>query len=254
MVLLLRTLGVPAHLVNGFAGGRPNEIGGFLEVTRSDAHTWVEVRYARAGWVRYDPTPPDLRARPVPALSFSERVRQLASTVELWWFQRVVGFDRADQIHALKRAWLAWQAARQGERTASADAHAPRRSPEWHEALGRAAPWGAVALLAALGLGWRRRRSLGPGKLPADYARALRLLARRGLVRDPATTARAFAQTVSAQQPPAVATPFEALTEAYLAERFGGWVHPARGVSLAALRGALRRTRAPLSFRPGTRS
>ena len=64
MVVLARALGLPARLVNGFAGGRENGIGGFVELTRSDAHTWVEVHFERAGWVRYDPTPPDLRARP----------------------------------------------------------------------------------------------------------------------------------------------------------------------------------------------
>ena len=32
MVVLARASGLPARLVNGFAGGRPNEVGGFTEV------------------------------------------------------------------------------------------------------------------------------------------------------------------------------------------------------------------------------
>jgi transglutaminase-like putative cysteine protease len=246
MVVLLRTLGIPARLVNGFAGGMQNEIGGFLEITRSDAHTWVEVHYARAGWVRYDPTPPDLRARPAVSLSFSEQMRQLASALELWWFQRVVGFDRSDQIRALKRAWLAWRAARQEHAEAPAPEH--RRAPERErldlsELLRPLLPWLLVAGVALSGLAWRRRRGDDPSRPPVAYAKALRLLARRGLRRDPATTARAFAARVSAEQPTAVAAAFERLTEAYLAERFGGRAPGAAALALDKLRASMRGSR-----------
>ena len=166
---------LPARLVNGFAGGAENAIGGFLEITRSDAHTWVEVHYAEAGWVRYDPTPPDLRARPAVSLSLSEQMRQLASALELWWFQRVVGFDRSDQIRALKRAWLAWRAARekQAERGAvpSHDSSLPRSTrPEFGTALRPLLPWLALAGFALASLAWRRRRSGDPSQPPAAYA------------------------------------------------------------------------------------
>src|SRR4030095_9458178 len=88
-------------------------------IAQSDAHAWVEIHYERAGWVRYDPTPADLRARAEPPLSLRDRIVDLASAIELWWFQRVVGFDRSDQIDALKRAWLAWHGRR-------SEADAPR--------------------------------------------------------------------------------------------------------------------------------
>jgi transglutaminase-like putative cysteine protease len=237
MVLLVRSLGIPARIVNGFAGGRDNPIGGFLEVTRSDAHTWVEVRYARAGWVAYDPTPADLRARPAAAVSLSERARQLASAVELWWFQRVVGFDRADQVNGLKQMWLAWQAARgdRGPRAVAPSAGAGLdRIPVPVAALGA-----LVAAFAALALARGRRRRTDRA-LPAWYARALRLLARRGYRRAPAVTARAFARQVREREPAAVATAFDALTEAYLAQRFGGR-EAAGEAHLAALRAGLSR-------------
>ncbi len=235
MVLLARSVGIPARLVNGFAGGRENTIGGFLEVARSDAHSWVEVHYERASWVRYDPTPPDLRARPVVALSLSERLRELSSAMELWWFQRVVGFDRADQIQALKRAWIAWRDARSGgarrrarEAAGFADAAADASTP-WQAAL-----WAApLALALAAGTRWRRRRR--PSPLPPAYARALRLLARRGLVRSATATAREFAAEVDARQPAAVATAFRALSESYLAERFGERPAASHAAELRAL-------------------
>jgi hypothetical protein len=242
MVLLARELGLPARLVNGFAGGRENPIGGFVEVTRSDAHAWVEVHYVDAGWVRYDPTPPDLRARPELALSFAARLHDVGSAVELWWFQRIVGFDRADQIKALKGAWLAWRGARgpgRGRREAARrerggfglDASVP-----WREGVIVAGCGGALALLLwQLG---RRARRRDP--LPATYARALRLLARRGLVRDAATTARAFAARAAEALPPDAAAAFAGLTETYLAERFGGRDAEASAVHLHCLRRALR--------------
>ena len=77
--------------------------------------------------------------------------------------------------------------------------------------------------------------------MPRFYEEALRLLGRKGLVRDPATTARAFASLAGAELSPAAARSFAALTESYLAERFGG--HPAVTVQaeLRALRDSLRR-------------
>jgi len=253
MVVLLRSLSLPARLVNGFAGGRENRIGDFLELSRSDAHAWVEVHYEGVGWVRYDPTPADLRARPLPASSLSERARELASALELWWYQRVVGFDRADQIRAAQRAWLAWKGRRRGaERPADPGSRAwgAARAPSWLAPL-----LGAGGLLAAAGLGLLRRRACRRDALPAGYAQALRLLARRGLLRAPAATARSFASEVEARLGAPVGAPFHALTEAYLAERFGGRAAPAPPRALAELRAALaRRGRASATGRARRRS
>ena len=220
MVLMARTLGIPARLVNGFAGGRENRIGGFVELTRSDAHAWVEVHYANAGWVRYDPTPPDLRIRAQAALPLAARLRELGSALELWWFQRVVGFDRSDQIAAVKRAWIAWK---RPEQRARARAHGSafswrfERELPWREAAGLGL---CLATLGALAWALARRRRRRAA-LPRAYAQALRSLARRGLVRAPAATARAFAAQVCRGVPGAGGEAFVQLTEAYLAARFG---------------------------------
>jgi hypothetical protein len=253
MVVLARSLGIPARLVNGFAGGRENRIGGFVELRRSDAHSWVEVHYARAGWVAYDPTPPDRRALQTAALSLRGRAAELASALELWWYQRVVGFDRSDQIATLKRAWLAWQ----GE---NGPDEGVERAPEraWAAIRPGVEGWQRAALaLAALGaaglLGLRRRR-LGAGSgVPRAYRDALRLLARRGLVREPGATARGFARRVALERPGGAALAFDALTESYLAERFGGRRPSAGEAELGALRRGLRRGRASGGERRGRR-
>ena len=205
--------------MNGFAGGRTNEIGGFVVLAQSDAHAWVEIHYERAGWVRYDPTPADLRARAGPALSFGERVADLASALELWWFQRVVGFDRSDQIDVMKRAWLAWQG-----RVSESDPPRAERARAWRAVLDRGnAVIGLVvgSALAGAAVLVARRGSGRPGAAHPCYARALRLLARRGLVREAGATARVFAREVAVALPSPAATAFSELTEAYLCERFG---------------------------------
>jgi transglutaminase-like putative cysteine protease len=242
MVLLARELEIPSRLVNGFAGGRQNAIGGFVELTRSDAHAWVEVHYDAAGWVRYDPTPPDLRVRPVVAPSFSASLRELGSALELWWFQRVVGFDRSDQIAALRGAWLAWK----GE-DGSGGSLRSRRSRAGF-AMDDSRPWREGAIVATCGLllvvtiTWLLRRLWGEDALPSAYASALRELARRGLVRGPSTTARDFAAEAGTALPPGAAAAFSSLTEAYLAARFGGREPGRSRADLVALRSGLRAT------------
>ena len=239
MVVLAREVGLHARLVNGFAGGQENRIGGFIELTRSDAHTWVEVHYARAGWVRYDPTPADLRARPEPTLSFAHQLSQLGSALELWWYQSVLGFDRSDQIHAARNAWLAWQNASGGHEAAKSSGQSLlarlRENVAWQEIV-------ALLAYAAGGIVLQRRfarRSHG-ASLPAEYAAALKLLARRGLVRSAQQTARDFVIAVAAAHPGAAAGAFERLTQGYLAQRFGGRPAAPAPRELRALREALR--------------
>jgi hypothetical protein len=241
MVVLAREVGLHARLVNGFAGGQENRIGGFVELTRSDAHTWVEIHFARAGWVRYDPTPPDLRARPELALSLATQLRQLGSALELWWYQSVLGFDRSDQVHAAKNAWLAWQSAKRARREAGgggAALLAQLREIPWRE---------AAALLACLvtagALVYRVRRRRRSAALPADYAAALRLLARRGLVRSAQQTADDFLARVAAAHPGPAHAAFRRLTRSYLAQRFGGRPAVPATDELRVLRSALARRR-----------
>jgi hypothetical protein len=57
MVVLLRSLGVPARLSAGYGSGDYNAITGFYEVRANDAHAWVEVYFPDYGWVPFDPTP-----------------------------------------------------------------------------------------------------------------------------------------------------------------------------------------------------
>jgi hypothetical protein len=222
MVVLARSAGLPARLVNGFAGGVPNEVGGFVEVSRADAHAWVEIHFERAGWVRFDPTPPSLRLRSAEALSLWARLSQIGSAVELWWFQRVVDFDSADQIRALRSAWRRWR-----DRDAAKEQDADRQT----RSTPFAQPWRqldptllavGVFCLLGLALAWWRRSDDGLAGVPVAYRRAQAILARAGWRRAPEMGARGFLDSLSERLPPEGLEAFRVITEHYLAERFGG--------------------------------
>lgn len=57
MVVMLRSLGIPARFVVGFGSGDYNRFTGYYEVRANDAHAWVEVYFPDYGWVPFDPTP-----------------------------------------------------------------------------------------------------------------------------------------------------------------------------------------------------
>jgi transglutaminase-like putative cysteine protease len=250
MVVLARQSGLPSRLVNGFAGGRVNPLGGFVELSRSDAHAWVEIHYEDAGWVRYDPTPPDLRLRGMAALSFMEHLTALGSTIELWWFQRVVDFDSSDQIAAMKTAFAVWRKFRQPSEGQGrdrsdflADLHI-QDSALGKTIIGSAA---AVALTGLLLVRSRRRRD--SRALPESYRRALALLARRGFVRPASETARGFVAEVEASTSLDAGRALAVITEAYLAERFGSALRKDVSPQLDALQTALREGRKRTVFR-----
>ncbi|WII38301.1 transglutaminase-like domain-containing protein [Paenibacillus thiaminolyticus] len=57
MAVLLRTQGIPARWVKGFAPGELTGPGQYT-VRASDAHAWVEVYFPTVGWVPFEATPP----------------------------------------------------------------------------------------------------------------------------------------------------------------------------------------------------
>ena len=58
MAVMLRTLGIPSRLVNGFRGGEFNDLTSNYVIRAREAHSWVEVYFPGSGWVGFDPTPP----------------------------------------------------------------------------------------------------------------------------------------------------------------------------------------------------
>jgi transglutaminase-like putative cysteine protease len=56
MIVMLRTMGIPARMAAGFAQGTFNAEEQAFLVQERDAHTWVEVYFPGYGWVEFEPT------------------------------------------------------------------------------------------------------------------------------------------------------------------------------------------------------
>jgi transglutaminase-like putative cysteine protease len=56
LVVMLRSLGIPARLVVGYVPGERNPFTGLYEVRARDAHAWAEVYFPGIGWQGFDPT------------------------------------------------------------------------------------------------------------------------------------------------------------------------------------------------------
>jgi transglutaminase-like putative cysteine protease len=57
MVVMLREVGVPARLVEGFTTGTYDSASNAYVVREQDAHAWVEVYFPGYGWIEFEPTP-----------------------------------------------------------------------------------------------------------------------------------------------------------------------------------------------------
>jgi transglutaminase-like putative cysteine protease len=95
MVVMLRTVGIPARLVTGFLATEWNEYGSYFTVRQRDAHAWVEVYFPHSGWITMDPTPTVSAAvstsRWAPLTRFGESVR-------LQWDRLFVRYSVKDQL------------------------------------------------------------------------------------------------------------------------------------------------------------
>ncbi len=57
LTVMLRSLGIPARLVVGFAPGEFNPFTGLYEVSNTDAYAMTEVYFPKHGWFAFDPIP-----------------------------------------------------------------------------------------------------------------------------------------------------------------------------------------------------
>jgi len=232
MAVLLRAVGIPSRLVNGFQGGHYNPVSQWYVIRASDAHSWVEAYLPATGWTTFDPTPPDAG---VPRLSAFARLGFYLDAAETFWQEWVLGYDLTRQLALASRMedsgrsfgsrWLEGARARLSGWKADLPAGARRYGPALSVIL-------AVGALAALTLprwlDWRRTRiqlhKLRAGQAAACdatllYRRMLRALKRRGYSKPPWVTPREFA----AMLPPGELRRLVAeFTDTYNSLRFGG--------------------------------
>jgi len=238
MVVMLRTLGIPARLVNGFRAGDYNRLGDIWTVRQYHAHSWVEAYFGPYGWVEFDPTPTD---RPAPRAGWAAVWSDLVETAELWWWEDVINYDLGKQVQliAFTRDWLNQRqlAARSAAAAVWEDLRGlvPARGKTPPAGM-NAMMWGSVVLLLIVAAGYLTGRGrlglrhwarsfrlrwnlLRPAPAVAGFYRdALALLAARGWRQARGQTALEFAESL---RPHPAAAPFAALTALYNRARFG---------------------------------
>jgi hypothetical protein len=101
MAILLRTVGVPTRIVNGFLMGEYNPVGGDYIVRQSDAHSWVEVYIPGHGWLEFDPTPPDPNHHDV---DFAMQISHYVDAAQLFWNSYVLSYDSGAQLQLFRSA------------------------------------------------------------------------------------------------------------------------------------------------------
>ena len=236
MAIMLRTLGIPSREVNGFLPGEYNDLGGDYIVRASDAHSWVEVYFPGMDWQTFDPTP----AGPENETGFLTRLGQYADWMEITWSEWVIGYDFAHQLalaQNLQRGSRNWSDSARGwfERKQRAGKKWIKSWQLQRGVLGYLLPIALVLFLVALrfnllaelsrrlGLFFQLRRSKivrsDPQLASRLYAELLRILARRGLMRDVSQTPLEFAAAVDS---PSLAPVVREFTQLYAHARFGG--------------------------------
>jgi hypothetical protein len=115
LALLLRSIGIPSRVVNGFKGGDWNELTETLNVRQKHAHSWVEAYIGNATdrapiWITLDPTPAEERQESIAQVGgLAGAFRPFTDVVRHVWLFYVVGFDgeRQDRLlYAPMRAVL----------------------------------------------------------------------------------------------------------------------------------------------------
>jgi hypothetical protein len=120
LALMLRSVGIPSRLVNGFKGGDWNSLGQVMYVREKHAHAWVEA-LVRSGpdeepyWITLDPTPGNERRESIRNVGLLGMIRQARDYLNYIWVFYVIGFDAERQYRVLYEPIIALiQEARNG--------------------------------------------------------------------------------------------------------------------------------------------
>jgi hypothetical protein len=210
MAVMLRAIGIPSRIVNGFRNGERSDITGSYLIRARDAHSWVEAFIPGRGWVEFDPTP----TGDPPPKTFWSRVNLYVDAAREFWGDWVINYDFGHQNvlaeltttnvrSTLASAWRAmdrryWRLIGTIQSWVQRSTH-----PESFAVSGNTSLFvSTVAIsLAAVGLWFRRRRRTRTSLAPENAAsvwlqRLLKRMARKGFAKAPAQTATSWASTV----------------------------------------------------------
>ncbi|HYX68289.1 MAG TPA: DUF3488 and transglutaminase-like domain-containing protein [Terriglobales bacterium] len=243
MAVMLRSLGIPARLVNGFRTGEFNSITGSYIIRASEAHTWVEVFFPGSGWVSFDPTPAD----PKQVSNSWSRFLLYGDAAREFWREWIINYDFQHQSQVsntvVSRGRLSFDRARLFlrkryeeliERARRTTDHVSRRPSQY--GLRLVGVFVLLLLLANAGKLWRTWRegrvAHSPERSPHAaaaiwYTRMTRRLARHGWRKLDTQTPTEFVVTID---DPALRRAVEEFTRRYQRARFGDSVDDARAL------------------------
>jgi len=241
MAVMLRTLGIPSRVVNGFRTDEFNDLTGNYVVRAKDAHSWVEAYFPRYGWQTFDPTPGGGAGTP----QGWGRVGLYVDAMASFWRDWIVSYDTSHQ-YVLGQAAVSgtrglWEGARTWARThyermlkwARRSQDRVENSPVRWAVIGLVI---AIALVLMGNLG-RLARLLHEKWLQAHpehspeqaaamwYGRMARALARRGMKKPAAQTPQEFVRKIEDTR---LRVPVARFTEVYESARFGNSVDDAQ--------------------------
>lgn len=234
MAVMLRTLGIPSRVVNGFRSDEFNDLTANYVVRAKDAHSWVEAYFPGYGWQTFDPTP----AGPGGSPQGWGRVALYVDAMASFWRDWIVSYDSSHQYvlgqTAVGRSRALWEGSRRWARLHYASMlkwarHSQDRvehSPQRWALLGLAITLGFV-FLGNLGriarLLHEKWLQAHPERSPEQaaamwYQRMARALARHGVDKPPAQTPREFVMKIEDIR---LREPVARFTQVYESARFG---------------------------------
>lgn len=234
MAVMLRTLGIPSRVVNGFRSDEFNDITGSYVVRAKDAHAWVEAYFPGYGWQTFDPTPAGNVGTPQGWSRLALYVDAMAS----FWRDWVVSYDASNQ-YVLSRAAISgsrnmWEGARSWARHkyasmlqwAKRSQDRVQNSPRRWTIIGIGIVL-SLLLMANLGRIARLLQEMWLGAHPERspeqaasmwYERMTRILAKHGMRKPKAETPQEFANRLENIR---WREPVTRFTRVYEAARFG---------------------------------
>jgi transglutaminase-like putative cysteine protease len=241
MAVMLRTLGIPSRVVNGFRSDEFNDITASYVVRAKDAHAWVEAYFPGYGWQTFDPTPAGDAGTP----QGWARIELYFDAMSSFWRDWVVTYDSSNQYVLTRTAITGSRNMLEGVRRWASSHYASmlrwaRRSQDRVEKAPR--QWlmfggivlAALLLFANLGrlVRWVHENWLGshPERSPelaaaVWYQRMARMLAKRGIQKPQTQTPQEFVREIENVR---LREPVAQFTDVYELARFGNSADDAR--------------------------